>query len=69
MSMLFTIFVMWVLYQNSLCSYKLALWYTIIGCVCILISSVGKTIKDYQAKKEKEQKEFEARMAQYKSND
>lgn len=66
MSMLFTIFIMWVLYENSLCSHKLALLYTIIGCVCILLTSAGKTIKDYQAKKEKERKEFAERMAQYK---
>lgn len=58
---------MWVLYENSLCSHKLALLYTIIGCVCILLTAAGKTIKDYQAKKEKERKEFDAWLARSRS--
>lgn len=66
MSHLFTIFIMWVLYQNSLCSYKLTLWYTIIVGIFCVLGGIKKAVEECQARKAKEQKEFEERMAQYK---
>lgn len=53
MSMLFSIFIMWVLFQNNLCSKGLALAYTIVAGVCILISSAAKTIKEHIEKENK----------------
>lgn len=65
MSTLFTIFIMWVLYQNSLCSKNLALTYTIIAIVCIAITAISKTIKEIKAERKAQEAEIRKAIEKY----
>ena len=54
MSIVFTTFIMWVLYQNNFCSKGLAIAYTIINGIGVIVVGVER----YITNKEKERKEF-----------